>query len=514
MTDEKQKPEYELQYTQFTPRSYGVAVHGARNGKRRTNKPLIDPASFFFARWFLNSPNRKKVMIENWLAEVSKSVDERGYEPIFNFDDAILADIGDVYKHGERKGKSKRSRKLLAELTSEQLADNSRQRLFSLNRSYNMFDLSLDEIFFLNDADLRQRWPVVQDGIHIGACLKRKSGGSRVREYDRVSVAGPFEDSSIPLARIGCDCEDSMFTERKQGYSPLEYVCTATASMLYLGWRDPSKVRGLRELQKQRKRAKIWLPFNPQEIQTVPKSLYTVKQDSVQPPLDVLVVDSRFDAEFNRASRFEVSKKLARAAVSYHRMLWEMIYDGIAGFEVIANEYVVGRSKPMAEPVKKWFNSYKRNLQRHGFEEQGLVLEKKDSPYETVAMRFVKEDEERRILFSRDHPPVVAVRKPRRGQEVDVFYEEKRKNQYAHKHPFEELFQPKPMFDDNSREVENYEVIIPTEVYIPDEMIRDYHKAVEAFFPGGAKKLIPKVKARGGDPYMSRIKTIVAQGRK
>ncbi len=518
MAEEKAKKdlEYKVNYIEFKPRNYGVSITGARGNEARANKPFIDPASFFFARWFLNSPNQKKTMIEAWKKEVLKSPEERGYEPVFKFEDEALLDLGDAYKDGTPK----RTWVELSKITPEQILENSRNRVFKRYGSYNFFDLSPEDVFFLNDEKNKALRPIIKDGDWISGSLKRKSGGSQVRAFDTVSIAGPFEKSRIPLGRIVSNTEDSLFAAMKQGYSPLEYIDTASAALLYLAWRSPASIRGMKALQKRWAGAKnVWIPFNPHEIQDLPEGLWNVKK-GVQPPLDALVVDSRLDMEFNNASKFDVSKKLARIAPIYSTMLWSLIYDGLAGFEVLPAKYAVGRSQPMHPSLRKWHLEYTNYLKRTGFSEAGNTLEKKDSAYEAVCQRFVKKDikgsiiEERRIIFSKKYPPLVVKRSPRQNSQPDIFKEENSRKRYEHLNPYEELFMPKQMYDDFSRKMTNYEVVIPTEVFIPNDMMADYALAVNAFTPGGASQMIRNAARGNRTSYLSKLKLIAVQGKK
>ena len=502
------KKKYKLTYPEFVARNYGVAIP---ENYQRKNKPFIDPSSFALARWFLNSPAQKEQMVRRWIEEVNNP--EKGYTQIFTFDKKVLVDIGDK----RNDGSPKKTKKNPLELTVNQLLEECRARTFKQYGSYNMFDLSFTDIFFLNDGDKKSIQPVTKEGVVLSGSLKRKSGGRTERAYDRVRIKGPFERSRILLADISSYDKDHEMASMKQGYTNVQLVSTTVAALLYLASRNPKAVKGLKSLQKKWKGAKVWLPFDFLTPQSIPKGLYSIKKGK-QPSLDCLVVDAVIDKFFNNSSKYEIGKKISRSAVIMNRKLWSMIYEGAAGFEVLAQKYVIGKSEPLDKDLREWIIAYKGYLKRNGFKEVGNVVEKKGSQHEVKPVRFVNEKrEERRIIFSREYPPVVIKRKPRKNAEVDVFYDEKRTEPMKYVHPFAELFQPKPMFDDCRRILTNYQVVIPTEVYLPNSMISDYHTAIQEFYPGGSASFIRKVHQvhrKEAIQNISKLKIIAAQRNK
>ena len=50
----KEKLEYKLRYPEFSARNYAVAIDNPHS------KPMVDPVSFFMARWFLTNPEDTK----------------------------------------------------------------------------------------------------------------------------------------------------------------------------------------------------------------------------------------------------------------------------------------------------------------------------------------------------------------------------------------------------------------------------------------------------------------------
>jgi hypothetical protein len=488
--------EYEIKYAGFSPRNYVAAIE--EDG--RNNIPLIDPTSFFLARWYLTPATELKDILRRWQEPRPKE-----YVEVIDLNREYLLDVGDV----NRNQTPKRTRKNLAEITAEQFAANVREAIKRQYGCYNMFDMDARDIFFL-DKDEESLRPFGGD-LMLSGRIKPKSGGNQGRNFDAVSITGPFNTSQIPLARISSQSDDARYGSMKMGYHAGEYLDTTAAALLCFASQNPKQIKNLEAVMKRRPAAKIWLPYNPynaQEDLPIEGVVYSAKRGQ-QPSMDFLMTDVILDFVMNGSSKYETAKKVAKIPVIYDRMLYEKIRDGQARFTVLPNKYVFERSNPIDSKLREWHNRMHGELKRWGFEFKGLVLEKKDSEHEVVAMDYRKGSESVRLLFSKDYPPVYVKRAPRKDAVSDVFWQEKRTGPYEYQPPFAELFQPKQMFDDSTRIVTNYEVKIPTMIWLSDEMIRDYKKAIAAFYPGGVEAFSRKIHALPefkGDSEESRKK--------
>ena len=138
------KIDYKLEYPHFTARNYVVGVYNNPD-----NIPLWDAANFFLARWQLTKKGDLKNILGDWLTErpsLVNRLEEDGKNPVFDFDQKYLLDIGETKKDETPK----KSRKILTELTTGQLFKFARQKIKEKFGSYNFMDLDYRNFFFLN----------------------------------------------------------------------------------------------------------------------------------------------------------------------------------------------------------------------------------------------------------------------------------------------------------------------------------------------------------------------------
>ncbi|GAG06902.1 unnamed protein product, partial [marine sediment metagenome] len=122
----------------------------------------------------------------------------------------------------------------------------------------------------------------------------------------------------------------------------------------------------------------------------------------------------------------------------------------------------------------------------------------KDSLNEVIAMEYVRGNEVRRLIFSRDYPPIERKIVFDDKTNPDVFFIEKQKNPPEYVNPYKQLFRPHygrgikiEDFDDASRRMPIFsEYRIPWFIKNPEKMLPDYHKAIEFYYGGGNKNLI------------------------
>lgn len=473
--------EYKIKYPYFTGRNYVVAVYD-----NPTNKPLWDPTNFFFARWLLTKKTDLENILEKWLIEKPKLVEKLKEEEggtVFNLDKEYLLKLGEQHQ-----------RKKLTELIKEELVNVTRQKSRKRFGSYNFVDLDYRDFFFFNDPEHSERLPHSGD-IVLTAYVKPKMGGTKERRFHTIKIKGPFEDSKIPFAMLSDDCKDFSFVEVKAGYEPTQKGCTEIAATLLLARYHPELIKNLQAVLK-RRNSKIRLPFHVHEPQlSSEKVYYTIK--GKQPNFAYLMVDSVFDYVFNNETKFKISKALTKIPVIYDtRYLLDKIQDGNAGFEAIANKYFLERSNPIPIPVRKLFDQLDFLYRQKGFKFNRLVVENKDSPHEAIVMEYVKENEVRRLVFG-EYPPLERKIVFDKKTAPDIFLLEKQKELPSYSHPYEKLFNPHfgkqtklEDFDDASRRMPIFsEYRIPWFTMIPEEMLHDYHVAIEKYFKGGNENL-------------------------
>ncbi len=480
--------DFKIKYPYFTGRNYVIAVNDNPD-----NKPLWDPTNFFFARWLLTKRQDLEKILGNWLIEKPRLVEklaEEGGSTVFDLDKKYLIDVGETKKNGSQK----RSRRKLTEITQEQLIEAARERIHSEFGSYNFMDLDYRDFFFLNDPKHRDRLPHSGD-IVLTAYVKPKSGGTKETRFHTVKIKGPFVDSKVPFAMLSDTCKDFSFVEVKSGYEPTQKGCTEIAATLLLARYHPELIKNLQAVQSRRK-SKIRLPFHVHEPQFSSEKVYHAVSGK-QPNFAYLMVDSVFDFIFNNETKFKISKSLTKIPVIYDtNYLLDKIQDGNAGFEVIANKYFLERSNPIPTPVRKWFDQMDGLYRKKGFKFNRIVIENKDSPHETIAMEYVKDNEVRRLIFG-EYPPLERKIVFDKKTAPDIFFIEKQKDIPEYSNPYEKLFKPHfgkqiklEDFDDASRRMPIFsEYRIPWFTMIPEEMLHDYHVAIEKYFKGGNENL-------------------------
>ncbi|MFH1210085.1 MAG: hypothetical protein V1663_04830 [archaeon] len=474
-----------IKYPEFKPRRYGPTID---YGSSKT----IIPAESFFIGDFLATPySIIRDRLKRWL-EFEKTYQELhpGYQKLF--------DVSRKYKVITRENDGLNRRLLkLTDLNHRGLEFALSQRIRSEEDSYSLLRVGGAKAFDL-DLDKGEGVDIYGGNVVLVGMVKSKGDARKAQEvrFKHVSVKGPFERSVLKFKDVNCDCEDSKRAREKQGYQNVNLVCIHAGALMYYASKNMFNIKGLRE-----KGTQIFLPFNstlPQKPIIDPSLIEGGLEwiiSGEQPDLDHLVTDVILSRYFNKESLFSIGKKLTKIPVIYDRILESLILSGTVSFEVLTESYIFGSSKSINPAVRTLFTQIESRLedQGKGFKKAGNCLEKRDSPYETIALIFKRDEEEVRLLFNRDFPPVAIVRR-NLDSSVRIHHYPKPETSL---HPFEELFMPKIMFDDKTRRNTKYEVIIPSEFPIPAALREDYKMTIAQHFPNGLEGFRQQVIKRG-----------------
>lgn len=455
--------ELKIAYPHFTGTDYVVAVYDNPD-----NRPLWNPTNFFFARWLLTDKKKLKQTLSDWLAErpnLIQRLGEEGTGAVFDLEGKYNVKLGD-----------ERSRRKLTDLTASELFEAARAKIRQRFGSYNMMDLGYKEFFFL-DGQRSRRLPH-SGGIVLNSSVKPKQGGNKDTRFHKVLIGGPFENNKMPFALLSCGCDDFFFAEGKEGYTPVQLGCIDIAATLLLASYHPEHIRNLTDVLKET-HSRVRLPFHV--------------HDPHEKGLAYLMVDAVFNSIFNGHRKFDTSKTLAKIRTIYDKgYLLDRLSDGRAGFEAVVDKYHFGINSNVSPPVRQWFENMDSHYTSQGFQFNRMVVEFKDSPHETIAMEYTKGNESRRMIFG-NFPPLERKMVFDEAVEPDVFYLEDQKEQPDYVNPYAQLFHPHygqgiilTDFDDASRRMPVFsEYRIPWHIFVPDEMLPDYHDTIEAYYQGG-----------------------------
>lgn len=458
-----------INYLQFTGRRYAVALYN------NNSKTLVPLESTFIGN-ILATPQRDLVArLKKWLEYEKGQID---HEKLF--------DVSRKYKLKVREKREIRERfRRLIELTPNQIALALSYKIKSKEGSHSLLRKGGEEAF---NMDIKGGKRIHAGNIILSGYVKSKSDArkAQIPKFRHVSITGPFNQSKDKLTSINCTGEASFYAEEKQGYTNLSLYCTHAGALSYFARENSdlikrfSHVRGLMGGG-----TEIFIPFHSRGI--------VGEHD-----LDNLSVDVILNRYFNRQKLFKIGKKLSRIQEIYDGHLESLILDGRAGFEVLIDNYIFDTAKGVNAHVRNLFNMMRNYLENEGYEMAGYCLEKKDSPYETVALMFRSKDDNKevRLLFNKEFPPVAIVRKDmKQSRIVDVhgFTEPREYN-----HPFSELFMPiSYAWDDRTRTTTGYEVVIPSDFRIPQPLWIDYKECIAEYFPGGVDGFEKQVYKRG-----------------
>lgn len=452
--------------------------------------------SVFFGN-ILAAPYSELVrQFKEWFGYEQLTDEQKGYIPLFRFDGrySLLVDEG---------GTKKTKRGKLFEFTSKDVLENLLTRIEKEYKARNLLYVGGDDAFTVDPKEKKSRYIAHVGDVVLDGHVKTKTHGGLKQKsaFERVIVHGPFEDSSTIFDELYGQSEDFAEAMKKQGFSHVRLMDTNIAALLYYAKKHPQKVKGFNLLKGRRAGLTFFVPFYSDRARTAEMAVPHITTGK-QPPLSLLKWSVMMDYFFNGNNFYSIGKKLNRLEPLFNPITINKIVDGAAGFEVLAHSYPFSQEhmRDYSRPVQEIVVSMLSALERKGFKLNGYSIEKKFSDYEVGTIEFTKGSENIRFLFSPEYPPVYVKRESAK-KPVDIF---RPIDPATHKHPFEELFEPKIVYDDKTRTETPYEVIVPTQFRIPQEMWDDYRRAINFHFPGGAEALRTRVHERD-IPEKSRI---------
>jgi len=280
-----------------------------------------------------------------------------------------------------------------------------------------------------------------QGEIWLTGAVRKRSRANGSGKFNEVRVAGPFKSSKIRLGSIVSNDREFFEMTSKFGYQQAHYVSSAVATLLYCARYNPGAIRNLQAV-KARRGVEIWLPFHSYEPQYHGISARTIVEGP-QPNFQALTVDTLVQF-LTRGSKtkHDLNKALTRLPVIYDKLLLQLINRGDANFVTIADKWILNRSGPSVPPPQyAWYDAMDKHLIARGYHFEQLVLEKKDTPFETVAMDYKSRDGNKsiRLLFFNGLPPLVQERVLIPKHKTEVFLMDQ-KSQKDPIHPYAALF--------------------------------------------------------------------------
>lgn len=464
-----------IEYPQFSPLRYGIALDNPRN------KPLICAESFFLGDVLVTQPSKLEQEIEEWLRFRSQKHD---FSFLFDFDGEIQVPLSS----------RKKSKRRLTDLTPAQL-------VFALLKKIKLHDKTLSIWNYHSENAVLE----TSSGTQILTGKIKSIGDARESQrtkYHLVEVDDPFAHNCVRFNNISCTCEDSFWTSSKQGNRNLQVMCVHTAAMIDFLSRNPEKIKNYQKINdamKNRdssfKNIELVVPFHTDNIsQEVMKWFkderlsYISKEE--QPSLSNLKIDVLLARYFMNESYFNLAKSLLKLPI-YDSFIIDMLIDGKARFEVVPSKQLFGVDSVVAEPVKKLHEALDNSFYRNRFYLSGCVLEKKDSPYEVVAINYLKKSgESARVIFSSKHPPLVVKRTPIDGARFTPFKDYRTKADFFyHLYYKERVGKEITAFDDSTRKNTIVSVELP-HCFIPSDLLADYREAINKYTPGGCRALV------------------------
>lgn len=479
------KSDLRINYPQYTGRRYVFAIKDNPH-----NKPLIAAETAFIADVMITEPGILKKQFQTSL-EYQKQ--KKSYIPLID-----LSRKYGVYTGEKKADKSLQLRyKRLTDLSLDELVFAILEKIHTKTGAKNLYYKSGEEYF--NIEKEKRIWGTPYAGpIVLTAPVRAKADGRRKgKGIRKIEIEGYFETSKIPFNTIHSESEDFFYTLTKQGYTGGHLLTTEVQALLLYAKRNPSEIRNLENLMKSDSNLKIFTPIHTRESQLNTLEKYTIKEDDFmekdeQPELTRLRDDILFDWLFNGTNFFEIGKKITKIPTTVDIRLADKVYNETADFEVVVNNYIFDKSNTfIPKPVRAFFELMHKRLIWDGFKQDGYCLEKRDSENETIAMVYEKGDKSIRLLFNQNFPPLVLKRVKNPRFKVTPFRVEEKNNKI---HPFSELFMPKEAFDDKTRARADYQVVIPTEFNIPNELWHDYKIMIDKYFPDGSKGLESKLR--------------------
>lgn len=455
-------------YPHFKLRRYGVVLTGPHG---RQNKPFIPPSAAFLGRVLAETPATLEAMARRWSVEYEAA--HKGYEPKLDVSRKYLVTVDE---DGVPRGRKRK----LQELTPSDLVHNVRERMRRRFGSKNFWDVGGREAFAVLEEDAPHLGNIVLSGR-----VKSKGHGGEggTPRFYSVIIAGALVGAAVPYGKILDNCDDFQFTFGKQGYVGFELLDTHASALLYFASTHPEEFRNFAKIRAARQGdVSFWLPFHADAAQRNAYRTRFTKSDP-QPDLSHLTFEVLLDVLFNNRPLAAIDKDLADLPVIFDPLLIQYLQRGDAAFEAVVQEYAYEVGNPLPGVVRNQFNAMRDILHRRGFGMAGYALEGKGTSEELVTLEFRKHTPRgwEAVRWVADGEPSVYIKRVSEPyRKPDLFAESRAKPQS----PFADLFKPRRQRDDRTRTATFYEVRLPLERPIPEDLRPDYRALIESRFVG------------------------------
>lgn len=387
-------------------------------------------------------------------------------------------------------GRYKTKKANLLELPPAELRFALLRAIFAEKNSYNLWT------FGPNAVSIEKNKPHTGTAMLTGKVKAMERGGRGNATKYSVNVTYPF---GLPDGYY-CACEDSRWTDAKEGRGDIEGACVHAAALQTYAFQNPHLVRrtdkALREALKGG--AKFVLPFHFEQTQQHDLRKYGISREelghlsSQSVDLSHLTMDVLISHFLGGTNYFQIGKRLSLIPDIYDPVLLDAIFKGDIVFEIVQQEKVKRDfSEPRFRDIDKMTREMIGVLKRNGYELKGHPLEFRDSQWETVAWHYEKGGNIVRVIPTDKFPPVFIYRKKSDGPKNPFLVEEYGRDY----HPYQKLFGDERRLDDRLKQVTDFGVRIPIGIDIPPSLREWYKGTIHENFDGGVEGVVARVMA-------------------
>ncbi|MBW2963448.1 hypothetical protein KY306_01590 [Candidatus Woesearchaeota archaeon] len=451
------------QYASLEGQTYGLIRHNPEN------RPFLSPTNQILGDVRAATRDVLKEWARIWLEAESK---ERDFEKQICFDPSVVV--------GKKKDTGGPIRRVLHQLSPAGIVNGLEYRARVEHQSSSFIRRGGDDAFTYNQGRERKGPKLEpQSGNVVLSGFVRQKGDARKgpfrSSFRQITVKGPFTNSSIPFALLESDSKYFQEIQKKGGFGNIQIMDMDIAALLIYADQNPDKVKDF-----PRKR-KIALPFRTDTIDKETLRFFNVEElpylSGTVTDLTPLKMDVLFAKYFKGENYFTLDKILSKLPV-FNLPTIQSIQEGKSRWVVIPREFPLTEKKKfenLDKAVARLYSMIDDNLTEEGFELKDVVIEKKDSPYETLCLHYEKGDEIRRVTLD-GRPPLIIRRRLRPNA---IVYPVRNIEGQWHIDPLAELYinYKKGRLDDMTRTVTDYEVTMPEfkpGQFVPDSILRDY----------------------------------------
>lgn len=457
-------------------RRYAPVMH-MDNG----NKIVIPAESFAIGDILTTPPDELYRQLRAW-QEFRRNPPSDLKKMLFELKDYYIVQTQEMAANGKYKTKKAK----LLDLSPAELRFALLRKLFAEKDSYNLWNSGCHAV---RKAHTGKR-------VLTGEVKAMERGGRGNLTYYSVNVTNPFE---LP-EWYRCLCEDSRWTDAKEGGTGISEACTHAAALQTYAYNNPKLVGNSAKALASGK--ELFLPFHFRQPQQHDLSNHGIEREVLEylsaQSLDLshLKMDVLIYHLFNKTTYFEIGKKLLLIPDIYDPMLLEAVFNGRVFYETIKHENVKrGNNEQKFLEMDKMVRKMMHLLTQSGYELKGHPLEfrdPRDSKWETVSWHYEKGNKIVRIVPNEKFPPVFVYRE-KGNDAINPFLFEDYGGDY---HPYNNLFGKERRIDDRTKQVTDFEVRIPTGIKMPPSLKEWYKETIAENFEGGVEGVVSRVKER------------------